>query len=66
MRYFFLTILFLGLFVGVQIVLYQNYYSNKSEIDFDNVSNSIVNVNEDTFIGGSSEAGVGYTTTSSY
>ena len=33
------------------------------EID---VSNSIVNVNEDTFIGGSSEAGVGYTTTSSY
>ena len=33
------------------------------EID---VSNSIVNVSEDTFIGGSSEAGVGYTTTSSY
>ncbi len=33
------------------------------EID---VSNSIVNVNEDTFVGGSSEAGVGYTTTSSY
>ena len=33
------------------------------EID---VSNSIVNVSEDTFIGGSSEAGVGYTTSSSY
>ena len=33
------------------------------EID---VSNSIVNVAEDTFVGGSSEAGVGYTTTSSY
>ena len=33
------------------------------EID---VSNSIINVSEDTFIGGSSEAGVGYTTTSSY
>ena len=33
------------------------------EID---VSNSIINVNEDTFVGGSSEAGVGYTTTSSY
>ena len=33
------------------------------EID---VSNSIVNVTEDTFVGGSSEAGVGYTTTSSY
>jgi hypothetical protein len=33
------------------------------EID---VGNSIVNVSEDTFIGGSSEAGVGYTTTSSY
>ena len=33
------------------------------EID---VSNSIVNVGEDTFVGGSSEAGVGYTTTSSY
>ena len=33
------------------------------EID---VSNSIVNVSEDTFVGGSSEAGVGYTTNSSY
>ena len=33
------------------------------EID---VSNSIVNVTEDTFVGGSSEAGVGYSTTSSY
>ena len=33
------------------------------EID---VSNSIVNVSEDTFVGGSSEAGVGYSTTSSY
>jgi hypothetical protein len=33
------------------------------EID---VSNSIITVSEDTFIGGSSEAGVGYTTTSSY
>ena len=33
------------------------------EID---VGNSIVNVSEDTFVGGSSEAGVGYTTTSSY
>ena len=33
------------------------------EID---VENSIVNVSEDTFVGGSSEAGVGYTTTSSY
>nr|BAR27333.1 baseplate wedge [uncultured Mediterranean phage uvMED] len=33
------------------------------EID---VENSIVNVNEDTFVGGSSEAGVGYTTSSSY
>jgi len=33
------------------------------EID---ISNSIVNVTEDTFVGGSSEAGVGYTTTSSY
>ena len=33
------------------------------EID---IGNSIVNVSEDTFIGGSSEAGVGYTTTSSY
>ena len=33
------------------------------EID---VSNSIVNVTEDTFVGGSSEAGVGYTTSSSY
>ncbi|URQ63467.1 trypsin-like peptidase domain-containing protein [SAR86 cluster bacterium] len=42
MRYFFLTILFLGLFVGVQVVLYQNYDSNKSQIDFDNVSSSIV------------------------
>ena len=48
MRYFFLTILFLGLFVGVQIVLYQNYYSNKSEIDFDNVSNSIVRLESTT------------------
>ena len=33
------------------------------EID---VENSIVNVSEDTFVGGSSEAGVGYTTISSY
>jgi len=33
------------------------------EID---VENSIVNVSEDTFVGGSSEAGVGYTTSSSY
>ena len=33
------------------------------EID---VGNSIVNVSEDTFVGGSAEAGVGYTTTSSY
>ena len=33
------------------------------EID---VSNSIITVGEDTFVGGSSEAGVGYTTTSSY
>ena len=33
------------------------------EID---VSNSIVNVSEDTFVGGSSEAGVGYKTQSSY
>lgn len=33
------------------------------EID---VANSIVNVSEDTFVGGSSEAGVGYTTSSSY
>ena len=33
------------------------------EID---VANTIVNVSEDTFVGGSSEAGVGYTTTSSY
>jgi len=33
------------------------------EID---VSNSIVNVSQDTFVGGSAEAGVGYTTTSSY
>ena len=33
------------------------------EID---VLNSTVNVSEDTFVGGSSEAGVGYTTTSSY
>jgi len=33
------------------------------EID---VSNSIINVSEDTFVGGSAEAGVGYTTTSSY
>ena len=33
------------------------------EID---VANSIINVVEDTFVGGSSEAGVGYTTTSSY
>ena len=33
------------------------------EID---VGNSIVNVSEDTFVGGSSEAGVGYTTSSSY
>ena len=33
------------------------------EID---VSNSIINVNEDTFVGGSSEAGVGYKTQSSY
>ena len=48
MRYFFLTILFLGLFVGVQIVLYQNYDSDKSEIDFDNVSNSIVKLESTT------------------
>ena len=33
------------------------------EID---VLNSIITVGEDTFVGGSSEAGVGYTTTSSY
>ena len=33
------------------------------EID---IANSIINVSEDTFVGGSSEAGVGYTTTSSY
>ena len=33
------------------------------EID---VSNSSITVNSDTFVGGSSEAGVGYTTTSSY
>jgi len=33
------------------------------EID---VENSTVNVSEDTFVGGSSEAGVGYTTSSSY
>tara|TARA_B100000886_G_scaffold322147_1_gene264926 strand:+ start:89 stop:1057 length:969 start_codon:yes stop_codon:yes gene_type:complete len=42
MRYFFLTILFLGLFVGVQIVLYQNYDSKQSDIDFDDISSSIV------------------------
>ena len=48
MRYFFLTILFLGLFVGVQIVLYQNYDSNKSEIDFDNISSSIVKLETTT------------------
>ena len=33
------------------------------EID---IANSIIKVSEDTFVGGSSEAGVGYTTTSSY
>ena len=33
------------------------------EID---IENSIVNVSEDTFVGGSSDAGVGYTTSSSY
>ena len=33
------------------------------EID---IENSIVNVSEDTFVGGSSRAGVGYTTSSSY
>ena len=33
------------------------------EID---IENSIVNVSEDTFVGGASEAGVGYTTSSSY
>ncbi len=48
MRYFFLTILLLGLFVGVQIVLYQNYDSNKSEINFDNVSSSIVKLETTT------------------
>ena len=48
MRYFFLTILFLGIFVGVQIVLYQNNGSNKSEIDFDNVSSSIVKLETTT------------------
>ena len=30
------------------------------------IENSIVNVSEDTFVGGSSDAGVGYTTSSSY
>ena len=29
-------------------------------------SNSSINVEADTFVGGSSDAGVGYTTTSSY
>ena len=48
MRYFFLTILFLGLFVGVQIVIYQNYDSNKSQIDFDNISSSIVKLETTT------------------
>ena len=33
------------------------------EID---IANSNINVNADTFVGGSSDAGVGYTTTSSY
>ena len=33
------------------------------EIDTENL---IIKVSEDTFVGGSSEAGVGYTTTSSY
>ena len=48
MRYFFLTILLLGLFVGVQIVIYKNYNSSKSEIDFDNVSSSIVKLETTT------------------
>ena len=33
------------------------------EID---VANSLINVEEDTFVGGSAEAGVGYSTSSSY
>ena len=33
------------------------------EID---IANSTINVNADTFVGGSADAGVGYTTTSSY
>ena len=33
------------------------------EID---IANSTINVSQDTFVGGSSEAGIGYTTTSSY
>ena len=33
------------------------------EID---VANSIINVEEDSFVGGSAEAGVGYTTSTSY
>ena len=48
MRYFFLTILLLGLFVGVQVVVYQNYDSDRSEIDFDDVSSSIVKLETTT------------------
>ena len=33
------------------------------EID---IANSTINVNKDTFVGGASDAGVGYTTTSAY
>ena len=39
---------------------------SKSEILNIDTANSIITVEADTFVGGSADAGVGYTTTSSY
>ena len=58
--------IFLESFEGpLDLLLYFIKKQNLNILEID-VSNSIVNVTEDTFVGGSSEAGVGYTTTSSY
>ena len=44
MRNLFLLILFFGLFFGVQIVYFENSLNKNNQIDFDDVSRSIVSI----------------------
>ena len=45
--------------------VYRNGTTSLSFLEID-IANSTINVTADSFVGGSADAGVGYTTTSSY